>query len=143
LLEINNNPSKDAYFFSCLIVESQKVFYPNLENIFTKMPCPNPSSILSVKNVLKLNGMNENYRIASDYDLLCRYFSEYKNIYTSRTILTAFSPGGISSMNPLESMLEEELIRMRIFKSQPIAVLSRLLSFATPHVTRFIAKNFK
>jgi glycosyltransferase involved in cell wall biosynthesis len=143
LQEINNNPSKDAYLFSCLIIESQKVFHPNLANLFIKMPCPNPSSILSVKNVLILDGMNENYRIASDYDLLCRYFIEFKNIYTSKTILTAFSPGGISSLNPLESMLEEELIRIRIFKSQPIAVLSRLLSYATPHITRLIAKNFK
>lgn len=83
------------------------------------------------------------YEIASDYDHLCRYTNAFRNCLVSRTVMTNFKGGGLSEIRSFEGALEEELIRMRIFKSKELAVRSRLLVKCANNIAATLAKLVK
>jgi hypothetical protein len=141
--EFNDNYGISAFFFSCFMQENDQIFKPYPENINTMMSCPHPGSILKTRNSLELNGYSDKYDIASDYDHLCRYLNKHTDFYRSETILSEFMGGGISSLRRFEGVLEEELIRMRIQKSNHFAVYARLLDKISYPLSNLIRNNFK
>jgi hypothetical protein len=143
ICEFNENDGLSAFFFSCFMQENSQTFKPHPENINTIMSCPHPGSILKTRNSLDLNGYSEKYDIAADYDHLCKYLIKHTDFYRSETILSEFMGGGISSLRRFEGVLEEELIRMRIHKSNEFAVYARLLEKITYPLSNLIRNNFQ
>lgn len=143
VLEIETNQESSAYFFSCRLMESDSVLQPAVEEINIRMACPHPSSILRTKLSKKIDGYLATYQIASDYDHLCRYLIAYQDVYQSDTIISEFMGGGLSEQRAFEGMLEEELIRIRVFKSNPFAVYGRLFRLIANPIVNLLSINFK
>jgi len=141
--EILSNPEYSAYFFACSLMKTNTILQPELNEINIRMACPHPGSILRTKISKEIDGYEATYQIASDYDHLCRYLSIYKDAYQSTTIISEFMGDGISEHRAFEGMLEEELIRIRIYKSNPFAVYGRLFRVVSTPIVSLLSANFK
>jgi len=143
VLEIHENQESSAYFFSCMLMKSNSVLQPAVEEINIRMACPHPGSILRTKLSKEINGYTTMYQIASDYDHLSRYLNSYQDVYQSTTVVSEFMGGGLSEHRAFEGMLEEELIRIRVFKSNPFAVYGRLFRIVANPISGLLSANFK
>lgn len=141
--DLSHNQGREAYFYGCNLLRGSNNLYPDFNQINTRMSCPHPSSILKVSNSLSIGGYSSSYYIASDYEHLCNYIKNYTNLYQSNLIAVMFMGGGISDKRALEGMLEEELIRIRIFGSTPFGVYGRLLNFISIPLCRLLSNNFQ
>lgn len=79
-----------------------------------KMSCPHPGAILQTAAARTLGGFDTRYKIAADYDLLCRFLKKFPETTSSDDIFVNFMGHGISSKSP-GGFIEEELIRFRLF----------------------------
>jgi hypothetical protein len=116
-----------AYFAALIHTAQRSVLMPAPEEIHSRMACPHPSSVLRVDNSRKIGGFDERYMIASDYDHLCRYVHQFGRGRTIAEPLVLYAGGGLSERRALEGMLEEELIRLRIWQSGDLVTQARLL----------------
>lgn len=108
------NTSADAAFFSVFHRGINARLSPSPRDLPKRMSCPHPGAVLRTNLVRKLRGFDLTYKIASDYDLICRYIKEYPRCIVCDEILVNFKGGGISSRSP-EGPYEEYLIRYRVF----------------------------
>jgi len=143
LSEMDAAPEMDAYFFACKLNLSGRIFTPKVEDLTFRMSCPHPSSILKVHNSKEIGGFNTSYEIASDYDHICRYTNKFQNYKASSIVIALFKGGGISDVRTFEAALEEELIRIRIFKSHDLAVRGRLLANCAANISSVLAQSFR
>ena len=128
-----------SYFAPIYINSSGQTLYPDPNSLRLRMSCPHPSSILKVSLSLELKGYDLSYQIASDYDNLCKYVKKYGNGQVLNIPpLVSFASGGMSELRAFEGLLEEELVRMRVWNDQNIAVCARLLSISSINCRNFI-----
>lgn len=111
---LERNTAADSAFFSVFHEQLGRTLHPSPRDLITRMSCPHPGAILKTKLAQVMNGFDQRYRIASDYDLLCRYLQRYPRCLVSSETLVNFKGGGISSRSP-EGPVEETLIRHRVF----------------------------
>ncbi len=128
-----------SYFAPIYMCSSRQIFSPDPNNFRFKMACPHPGSILKVSLSLELGGYNSSYQIASDYEHLSKYVLKYgSGQVLNIPPLVSFASGGMSELRGFEGVLEEELIRIRIWNDQNIAVCARILSMSSNHCRNFI-----
>lgn len=127
----------DALFFPVIQNKNGRTISPTPKEMPNRMACPHPGSILKVNNIKLINGFDEKYKIASDYDLLSRYLLKWPKYVISNEIIVGYMGGGISEKGVIEAFLEEELIRIRIWKknqNQTILNSFRFMSWAKEQV---------
>ncbi len=103
-----------SYFYAIFHEAKNWHFKARPQEIAVKMSCPHPGAILRTESVRQLNGFDTRYKVAADYDLLCRFLLKHPTTGYSDDILVNFMGNGISSKSP-EGFVEEELIRFRVF----------------------------
>jgi hypothetical protein len=104
-----------SLFFSVFIESSGLPFLARPQLLYTGMTTPHPGAILVLDNVLAIGGFDERYKIASDYDLLCRYTKTFPKVIVSEKLIVDFKGGGLSERCSDEAKLEEVLVRHRLF----------------------------
>jgi hypothetical protein len=120
----------DALFLAAKNSRDGAIFRPRPNEIAMRMSCPHPGSVLRTDFVRALGGFDEKYLIASDYDLLSRYLKEHTRVAFSDEILLEYRAGGFSDRNRIDALLEEELIRRRIWKCAASDVVSKINNYA-------------
>ena len=115
-----------ARFAPVFLEALRTVAQPDPAEMPVRMACPHPGAILSVARSRAIGGFDRHYRIAADYDHLSRYVRQFGPGEVLRIPpLVRFAAGGMSQQHGFEGMLEEELIRKRIWKAQDSDVLLR------------------
>ena len=102
------------------------------------MACPHPGTIFKRENSIKINGYNTDYKIASDYDHICRYIKNFNTAITLDNILVNILAGGVSETKNIEAYLEEELIRKRIFNASDWSVYNRMLTKSSQNISHLV-----
>jgi hypothetical protein len=125
--------SGSSLFAPVYIHSINTVLKPNPAELNVRMATPHPGSILSVEKSRAINGFDVSYRVAADYDHLCRYVRKYGNgTVLDIPPLVLFAAGGLSELDAAEGMLEEELIRRRIMGSNDFSIYRRLFNRTAP-----------
>lgn len=141
---ISQNMDADAYFFSVrMLAANSAIFSPNLDRLAIAMSCPHPGAIFKTKLSKEINGYSGRYEIASDYDHICRYVKNFKNVIAKDFAISEFKGGGMSDIRSNEGFIEQELIRMRVHQSHAFSVYGRLLAAVTTPITQLLQSNFK
>jgi hypothetical protein len=104
-----------SVFFPILMKSQGVVFAARPQLLHTGMTTPHPGAALLTDKVLEIGGFDERYRIAADYDLLCRYVKKWPQMIISNSVVIDFKGGGISDTNIIESSIEAALVRHRNF----------------------------
>jgi hypothetical protein len=104
-----------SVFFPVFMRAHGKVFAARPQLLHTGMTTPHPGAVLVTQNALQIGGFDERYRIASDYDLLCRYIKRWPRAIISDQVIVDFKGGGISDVLSAESSIEAALVRQRNF----------------------------
>lgn len=112
--KLKANEYLHSYFFSIFHEAKNWHFKARPQEINAKMSCPHPGALLRTDSVRDLNGFDIRYKIAADYDLLCRFLLKHPTTGYSDAILVRFMGNGLSSWTS-EGLIEEELIRLRVF----------------------------
>ena len=127
LAAINEFPEVASYFFALnTIADSSNVFKPNPSKFPQQMGAPHPATILKSRYCREINGYDQTYRIASDYDFMSRYLKRFNTYAISEDIIVSFKGGGLSEKRGLEALLEEELIRLRVWPASPALTAAKL-----------------
>ena len=84
------------------------------------MPAYHPS-ILFKRDLLGVHPYDTSYKIAADYDLVCRLLVEKVQVEQIDSFISIFHRGGISDTNGHESRDEENEVRLKHFKIYPVA----------------------
>ncbi len=105
----------DALFFGVMQKQNGRPIIPAPGEITKRMACPHPGTILRLERIKMIGGFDEKYRIASDYDLICRYLRAYPKCAFSAYLVIDYQGGGLSERAAVEGFLEEELIRIRVW----------------------------
>lgn len=139
----SNSLCAPSYHAPVLFAATGAVSMPQPDAIKYFMSCSHPSSLLKVKNSIAINGFNLDYQIASDYDHLSRYaiafgMGEALNIPP----LVSFMGGGLSDVRALEGYIEENLIRIRVWKTPDIRITGDLLNYSAINISNNIRQNF-
>lgn len=122
LAAITENESRfhmDSIYFSVYHRGLQRQLVPDPAQIRDAMSCPHPGALLKAAHCRALGGFNEEYRIASDYDLISRYLKQWPGVMQGDTVVVDFAGGGMSETHGYECMLETELVKVRIFGKRP------------------------
>ncbi len=119
LKDITSLGDIDSLFYAVRMEKSGVVLLPNPKELNCRMACPHPGALLKTDFVKTLGGFDEGFRIASDYDLICRYMKKYPRYAISARVAVSYMGGGISEVLAVEGFLEEELIRIRQWDVKP------------------------
>jgi glycosyltransferase len=95
------------------------VIFPVPEELPIRMAVPNPGAILNISRARELGGFDPSYKIAADYDLICRYITLHSNSYVYQVPISKFLPGGMSERRRAEGFFEKQLVRVRVWGYQP------------------------
>ncbi len=126
---LNANISFSALFFAVQNASYGGIALARPAELPTRMSCPHPGTLMKTELALSINGFDEKYEIASDYDLISRYVRNFPNCAWSDQVLMRYAIGGISYRRILEAYMEEELIRARVWKSPQEDVCRRTAAF--------------
>jgi glycosyltransferase len=105
----------DSIFFAIKRIDNGLIIEPNIDQLPNRMSVPHPAVLLKTEKVVKLGGFDECYRIAADYDMVCRYLKRWPKAMISRRVIVDFKGGGLSEVNREEAYFETELVRLRNF----------------------------
>jgi putative colanic acid biosynthesis glycosyltransferase len=107
----------------------------------------NHQNVLFRRDTLGSTPYNETYRYCADYDLISRLLKQDGDVYRTAMPLAIYQRGGLSSINFLETMAEEESLRTLHFGlnrhcSKGISYLKRVNSKlgSIPAVRRLLRK---
>jgi len=115
----------DAFFFAAKRYPIDLTFLPRPELLMAFMSTPHPGALLKVAHSLEIGGYDVGYKIAADYDHLCRYTKRFPMCGKNDFVLTDYLGGGISEGRHLEGFIEGSLVRLRVCnESQDGAVLA-------------------
>jgi hypothetical protein len=92
------------------------------------MACPHPSTLILTRAAQFLDGYSPNYQIAADYDLICRVFLSNSSSAVSTIVSVDYKGGGMSEKRGFEGMIEEELIRHRLWSTNQVNLAAKLVS---------------
>jgi hypothetical protein len=126
LADMASNTDQAAYF-APVLSSSHGLYLPAPSELRTRMSCPHPGAVLNSNKSREIGGYDFGYKIAADYDHLCRYVQKFGTGMVTNMPLVNFAAGGMSEVRAFEGALEEELIRMRVWRSHEFAVKARLL----------------
>lgn len=128
LLQRLAQPDAPAACFAPIVYAgSGTVWTPSPHELPVRMSCPHPGAVLGVGRSREAGGFDPGYKIAGDYDLISRYVRRFGFGENLTQPLVRFAGGGLSDTRAFEGTLEEELIRMRIWKAHEYAVHARLM----------------
>jgi len=122
LAAIEENESRfqtDSIYFPVYHRAFARQLNPVPGKIQDAMNCPHPGALLKTALCKALGGFNEEYRIASDYDLIARYLKRWPKVMVGSFTVVDFAGGGMSETRGYECMLETELVKVRIFGKHP------------------------
>jgi hypothetical protein len=141
---IASNPlSAPSYHAPILFAATGAVSMPQPEAIKYFMSCAHPSSLLRVKNSLSIGGFDVQYQIAADYDHLSRYAMAFGlGEALDMPPLVSFMGGGLSDARALEGYIEENLVRIRVWKLPDIRIMGDLLNHSAVNISNSIRHNF-
>ena len=122
---VQANSALDSFFFAVNCPSLGATLYPRPHDLASRMACPHPGTLLRTQKAKMLGGFDERYQIAADYDLISRYISMFPVCGWVDQVIVNYAGGGLSEKRALEGYLEEELIRMRVWKSPVEAVAAR------------------
>jgi hypothetical protein len=107
---------EQSIFFPVIMRATNTLFPSNPQLLREGMTTPHPGAVLKRENVIEIGGFDTKYRIASDYDLLCRYLKRWPVFSKIELSLVDFMGGGVSERCKEEAELETALIRRRLFQ---------------------------
>ena len=103
-----------AFFFAAKRYPIDLTFLPRPEFLTAFMSTPHPGALLKVENSIEIGGYDVRYKIAADYDHLCRYTQRFPICGKNDFVLTNYLGGGISESRQLEGYIESSLVRLRV-----------------------------
>jgi hypothetical protein len=131
LAAIRQYPQVGSYFFALNSkANKDQIFFPTPERFDTQMGAAHPATIVKTDNCRQLGGFDCTYKIAADYDFMSRYLKTYTTFVKSNSVIVTFKGGGISEKRGLEALLEEEIIRLRVWKCNPLQTAVKLRAIA-------------
>lgn len=83
------------------------------------MPAYHPT-IFFKRSLLGESPYNTDYKIAADYDLVCRLLCRKAQVKQVESFISIFHRGGVSEVYGSESRKEENEIRLKYFKIHPV-----------------------
>ena len=101
--QINNTKKSDIYYGDLLIYDHTngqgKVWSIKLvtNSLLYNSSLPHPAAFIKRSCFEALNGYNESYRTASDFDFFVRAFIKGKIFHHTKVLTSVFSIGGIST----------------------------------------------
>jgi hypothetical protein len=118
---LNANSAFSALFFAVQNASYGGIALARPADLPTRMSCPHPGTLMRTELALSINGFDEKYDIASDYDLISRYARNFPNCAWSDQFLMRYAIGGISYRRILEAHMEDssELEFGRVRKKTP------------------------
>lgn len=122
LAAIDENETRfhtDSIYFPVYHRAFARQLTPIPAQIHEAMNCPHPGALLKTALCKSIGGFNEEYRIASDYDLIARYLKRWPKVMVGSYTVVNFAGGGMSETRGYECMLETELVKVRIFGKRP------------------------
>jgi glycosyltransferase len=105
---------KDAFFFAAKRYPIDLTVLPRPEFLTAFMSTPHAGALLKVENSREIGGYDVRYKIAADYDHLCRYTKMFPMCGKNNFVLTHYLGGGISEQRLLEGYIECCLVRLRV-----------------------------
>jgi len=97
------------------------------KDLMHRMSCPHPSTLISTQVAEAVGGYSRSYQIAADYDLICRVYKYSEATKCYNYLIVGYQGGGMSEKRGFEGMIEEELIRHRLWGSTPVDLASKIL----------------
>jgi hypothetical protein len=122
---LKQNSKVDSLFFAVVNASTGTLLLPRPQEMNARMACPHPGALLRTANARSLGGFDLAYEIASDYDLLSRYLLKFTACGWSDQPVVRYMGGGLSDRRSLEGFLEEELVRIRSWRSPISDVCAR------------------
>ena len=111
----------------------KRILYPSPAELSIRMACPHPSTLLHTNSVKCVGGYSMSYQIAADYDLMCRLIKFRPRARVEDGALVNYLSGGMSEKRGFEGMVEEELIRHRVWGGS-VAQLAYSLSLRCTNI---------
>jgi hypothetical protein len=105
---------KDAFFFAAKRFPIDLTVLPRPDLLTSFMSTSHAGAMLRVANSRKIGGYDARYKIAADYDHLCRYTKTFPMCGVNNFVLTRYLGGGISERRLLEGYIECCLVRLRV-----------------------------
>jgi hypothetical protein len=93
------------------------------------MALPHQAVFVTKEAYLKYGLFKDNLKIAMDYDLLLRLFTNGANFFKIKGVLANFREGGLSNKNFFKSLVETNLIHRCYLKQKINISLSTLYLF--------------
>ena len=137
---VRSRPDLDAFFFG-ITLSGGLCVTPNIDELPRRMSSPHPGCIIRTGISRDLGFYDRTYQIAADYDHVIRLVKHTRNFYQDPLPICSFLGGGISDQRWLEGFLEEELIRIRNYNSNYLAVMARMLSKSVGPIAEVIQRN--
>ena len=125
------NPALDSIFFAVLNLSSGGLLLPRPNELAFRMACPHPGAVLKTNMARAIGGFDLKYEIAADYDLLSRFILRFPFCGWIDHTVVNYMGGGLSDRRAVEGFLEEELVRVRIWRSPNPDVCARGARFFT------------
>ncbi|WP_075171477.1 glycosyltransferase [Neptunomonas phycophila] len=85
-----------------------------LKKLNSRMICEHQAFVVRSAIAKKIR-YDLRYSLSADYDFLCRCIKSTDSIYSSKRIYCSFEYGGVSKKKRMEALLEDFLIRIRVF----------------------------
>lgn len=133
------NPNVDVVYGNLAYVNFNKSQSPRIIRFWKSHPFtnknilrtgwmpPHPTLFIRRARLLKVGFFDENYRIAGDYDYVCRLFSEPDlTTYHINQTLVLMSTGGVSN-NSIKNLITKSLEDYRIAKRHKIGGLTTII----------------
>jgi len=123
---INQNSDLPIHSFPILLEKNGQIYGPDVSKLPMFMSCPHPGLFVDVDLIKFVGGFDVRYRISADYDLISRLAQNYPiQTYGFNPILS-FLGGGISDVYGQEALLENALIKLRVWK-KPLNEVARII----------------
>ena len=109
---IKDNANFDIYAGAVKILNKNqslsRIMRPSSKKISYRMSIPHPGAFVSREAMLRVNGFDESFRIAADFDLFQRLLQKSSNrIMHLELIISNMRYGGVSTSNPLIGYSEQ------------------------------------
>jgi hypothetical protein len=114
--------------FPVFLENRKRVFAPNPDGLARGMTIPHPGLLMPIEMFRELHGFNVGYRIAADYDIICR--AKFKIgaqfLVNENPIIVNFKGGGVSELKGDEAQIENALIQLRVTDRTRASIVSQL-----------------
>lgn len=128
--DVDSGRDEKIHCFGVHMLVPNKFWDPQPEALPNGMSVPTPGVLFPRKYLELVEGLNENLKVASDYELLLKLYLKGLSFKVYKEILTAYKGGGISSEYAILGFFEECIIQLKLKSMSVDEILLRSSSYA-------------